>query len=385
MRKTRTRRTLPVAGLLASLTVVAGLSSVPAQAGPLVPVTMIGSQGGQVVAGEYIVTTRPGAATVQRAGIATIHVYESAITGFAARLSDAQLRRLQRDPDVLMIEPNGVAHALTTQTPTPNWGIDRIDQRNLPLNNSYTYFAAGGGVTAYVIDTGIDPAHPDFGGRAAIAYDALGGNGFDCHGHGTHVAGIVGSATYGAAKQVRLRGVRVLGCAGSGTWADVIEGIDWVRANSPGPSVANISIGGSTNTSVNNAVNNLANSGVFVAVAAGASASNACNFSPAGALNAFAVAATDRNDAGASFNNFGSCVKLCAPGVQIISTLPGNRTATFSGSSMAAAHVTGVSAMYKSRFGDQPSSVVANWLISVATPITSSTCSPRRLLYTNLI
>jgi subtilisin family serine protease len=381
------RRLLPVSGVLAALTLTGALATAmaatPAQAGPLVPVTGIAS--GQTVAGEYIVTTRPGAATAQRAGVAPTHVYTSALTGFAARLAAAQLRAVQRDPDVLMIERNAVAHALTTQTPTPNWGIDRIDQRTLPLTNSYTYFATGAGVTAYVIDTGIDPTHPEFGGRAVVGYDALGGNGLDCNGHGTHVAGIVGAKTYGAAKQVKLSGVRVLGCNGAGTWADVIEGIDWVRTNSPGPAVANISIGGPSNASANTAVNNLSASGVFVAVAAGASASDACNFSPAGASGAFAVAATDRNDVGASFNNFGPCVKLCAPGVQILSTLPGGGTATFSGSSMSAAHVTGVSAMYKARFGDQPSPTVANWLVSVATPITSNGCSPHRLLYTNLI
>jgi subtilisin family serine protease len=378
------RRLLPAAGLLATLTLTSALSATQAEAGQLVPVTGIGASG-QTVAGEYIVTTRPGAATAQRVGAVPTHVYTSALTGFAARLDAGQLRAVQRDPDVLMIERNAVAHALTTQTPTPNWGIDRIDQRALPLNNSYTYFATGAGVTAYVIDTGIDPTHPEFGGRAVVGYDALGGSGLDCNGHGTHVAGIIGAKTYGAAKQVKLSGVRVLGCNGAGTWADVIEGIDWVRANSPGPAVANISIGGAANVSVNNAVNNLAASGVFVAVAAGASASDACNFSPAGASGAFAVAATDRNDVGASFNNFGPCVKLCAPGVQILSTLPGGGTATFSGSSMSAAHVTGVSAMYKARFGDQPSTTVANWLISVATPISSSACSPHRLLYTNLI
>jgi subtilisin family serine protease len=377
--------------ILAALALATGLSALAAQAAPAAPgpaagaLVAVTSVSGQVVDGEYIVTTRPGAATADRLGIVTRQTYHHATTGFAARLSQAQLAAVRRDRDVLTIEPNQVATALSVQTPTPNWGLDRIDQRLLPLNNTYNYFANGTGVTAYVIDTGITPALAEFGGRAAVAYDALGGNGLDCNGHGTHLAGIIGSATYGVSKRIALRGVRVLNCQGSGTYADVIEGIDWVRSNSPGPSVALIALGGGLSAALNNAVTNLWNSGVFVAVSAGSSASNACNYSPAGATGAFAVAATDRADQGTSFNNFGPCVKLCAPGVLITSVLHNGTLASWSGTSMAAAHVAGVAGMYKSRYGEQTSATVAAWLVSVATPISNVRCTPGRLLHTNLI
>jgi subtilisin family serine protease len=377
------RKTFTASGLLASLLVAAALSAAPAQAAPLVDVTAVS---GQVVAGEYIVTLRPSAKPAS--GLATKHVYEHALSGFSATLNDRQLRALRRNHDVLAIEPNQVVHAMTTQSPTPNWGVDRIDQRFLPLSNSFTYFAAGAGVTAYVIDTGIEPTHPDFGGRAAVAYDATGGNGIDCNGHGTHVAGTLGSTTYGVAKRVRLRGVKVLNCQGSGTFADVIEGVDWVAAHAVRPAVANMSLGGSKSASVDAAVNNLAASGVFLAVAGGGSNSDACNFSPSGASGAFAVAASDRTDHVASFNNNGPCIKMYAPGVSIPSTWLNQTVQTLSGASMASPHVAGVAAMYKSAFGDQPSPTVANWLIAVSTKnvligVPSNTAN--RLLYTNLI
>ncbi|HEY0639184.1 MAG TPA: S8 family peptidase [Pseudonocardiaceae bacterium] len=373
------RRTLAACGAFAALAVTLGLTSVPAQAAPLVPVA---EADGVVVPGEYIVTTRPGAVTVAAdAGVAVLHRYEHALHGFAARLDDRQLRALRRDKDVLAIEPNQVVHALTTQTPTPNWGLDRIDQRALPLNNQYTFTSTGTGVTAYVIDTGIQPTHPEFAGRAVIGYDATGGNGIDCNGHGTHIAGIIGSATYGVAKRVRLSAVRVLNCTGSGTIAQVIAGVNWVQANSPGPAVANMSLGGGSSAAMNTAVNNLAASGVFVAVSGGSSGSDACNFSPSGASGAFAVSATDRNDNAASFNNFGRCIKMCAPGVLITSTWLNGGSATLSGTSMANPHVAGVAAMYKQVAGDQSSPTVAAWLLRTATPIPPTSCSGL-LLYT---
>jgi subtilisin family serine protease len=379
------RKTLSTAGMLASLIVMAGVSAAPVQAEPLVAVTAVN---GQVVPGEYLVTTRPGSASKISSSLASdpIQVYEHAMHGFAARLTLGQLRALRHHPDVLAIEPNQLTHAQSdsavqyVQTPTPNWGVDRIDQRNLPLSNSYTYFNPGVGVTAYVIDTGIHVTHPEFGGRAAVAYDALGGNGLDCNGHGT--------ATYGVAKRVQLRAVRVLSCAGSGSFADVIEGIDWVKANSPGPSVALMALGGGKSAAVDAATNSLAASGVFVAVSGGSSASDACNFSPTGASGAYAVIRTTQTDQSPSSNNYGPCVKLQAPGTLIPSTWLNNGTAVLSGTSMAAAHATGVAAMFKDAVGETPSSVVGSWLSGVATSGVLTgvhPLSPNLLLYTNLI
>jgi len=360
------RRTLTALVGAGSLAVALSLVATPAQAGPLVQVD---AATGDAVASQYIVTLKSGAAAslVAAKGIAVQHVYTGAVNGFAATLSDAQLSALQRDSRVASIEHNQVMRADTTQFNPPSWGIDRIDQMNLPLSLSYTYNHDGTGVTAYIIDTGINASHPDFNGRAAVAFDAIGGNGVDCHGHGTHVAGTIGSTTYGVAKSVQLRGVRVLDCSGSGTTAGVIAGINWVTNNSPGPSVANMSLGGGKSIALNNATAALANSGVSIAVAAGNSAANACNSSPSGTPEAITVAASDINDASAYFTNFGRCVDLYAPGVAITSTWLGSGTATISGTSMATPHVAGVAAIYKSAFGEASSATVASYITSHAT------------------
>jgi subtilisin family serine protease len=384
------RKALAAVAVPATLTVITALSTTAAEAAPPVQVT---AATGEVVAGEYIVATTPGkerAVSTHRAAGSVLHVYEDAVHGFAAKLTDAQLRAVQRDRDVRAIEPNQrvVVGIDAVQSPTPNWGLDRIDQRNLPLTSSYTYFNPGSGVTAYVIDTGINVTHPDFGGRAAVAYDALGGNGLDCNGQGTHNAGIIGSTTYGVAKQVQLRSVRVIDCNGAGTFANVIAGVNWVQSNSPGPSVALLAIGGSKSLALDAAVNSLAASGVFVAVSGGSSASDACNFSPQGASGAFAVIRSTQTDTGASSNNFGPCIKMHAPGTLITSTWLGTGTATLSGTAMASAHVAGVAAMLKDAINDVPTSVVSAFLLGVATPGVLTglpPAAPNLLLYTNLI
>jgi subtilisin family serine protease len=339
--------------------------------------------------GEYIVTLNPDAdapAALQRHNVAATHRFAHALNGFAATLSTAQLTALRSDPAVTAIEPNGVMRALATQLNPPSWGLDRIDQRNLPLDNSYTFNTTASNVHAYIIDTGIDTGHNQFGGRAQQVFNSAGGPNRDCHGHGTHVAGTVGAADYGVAKQVRLYGVKVLSCSGSGSNASVIAGIDWVAANHNKPAVANLSLGGGFSAAVNTALNNLANAGVFVATASGNSNADACNFSPASAANSTTVNASAINDSRATFSNFGPCTHIYAPGVAIPSTVLRNGISTFSGTSMAAPHVAGVAAMYKATFGDHHFSTIRSWLTNNATSgvITGNPPNtPNLLLYTN--
>jgi subtilisin family serine protease len=247
----------------------------------------------------------------------------------------------------------------------PPWGLDRTDQRNLPLNASYSFTSQGTGVKAYVIDTGIRTTHTDFGGQASSGFDAIdGGPADDCHGHGTHVSGTIGGTTYGVAKDVSLVAVRVLGCDGSGTNAQVISGIDWVIGNHPAgqAAVANMSLGGAANSAIDTAIRNLYNDGVTVVVAAGNDAADACASSPARVAEAITVAASDTNDAMASFSNGGTCVDLFAPGVNVVSAgySSDTATATMSGTSMASPHVAGAAArVLQSNPGASPATVAA--------------------------
>lgn len=316
-------------------------------------------------------------------------VYSAALNGFAAELSAGQLNALQHSPWVASIEQDQAVTAMGVQnmdaTGEP-WGLDRIDQLQRPLSKTYTYTYTGAGVSAYIIDTGLQANHPDFGGRASNVYDALGGTGADCNGHGTHLAGIVGGTVYGVAKGVRLRGVRALDCNGSGSIAGVVAAIDWVRANAQKPAVANLSLGGGSSATMNTAVTNLANAGIFVAVAAGGSNSDACNYSPASVPIAYTVAAVDKNDVRASSSNYGPCVDAYAPGVAIKSDWLNSGTATLSGTSMSAAFVTGAAALYKQARGDAGSATVNAWLNADATPnvvVNNPPNTPNRLLYVN--
>ena len=314
--------------------------------------------------------------------------YESALLGFAASMPASSLQALQKNPNVAYIEPDQVITLSATQSPA-TWGIDRIDQRNLPLSNSYTYNNTGAGVTAYIIDTGILYAHNEFGGRASFGYDAFGGNGADCNGHGTHVAGTVGGSTYGVAKGVTLKAVRVLDCSGSGTNSGVIAGVNWVTSNhaAGAPAVANMSLGGSASSALDTAVNNAINDGVTFAIAAGNSNRNACNYSPARVAAALTVGATTSSDARASYSNYGSCLDLFAPGSSITSAWYTSNTATntISGTSMATPHVAGVAALYlQSNPGASPATV-SSAIINNATTgkvTNAGRNSPNRLLFT---
>ena len=358
----------------------------PTSARPTPGETVRAAAPGQAIPGSYIVVLKEGADPRSVAAVAQVsprYVYSAALNGFAAELNQGQLNALQHNPAVDYVEEDSRVQSATTQSGA-TWGLDRIDQRALPLSGTYNYTSTGSTVYAYVIDTGIQTSHAQFGGRAAVSYDALGGNGQDCNGHGTHVAGTIGSTTYGVAKQARLRAVRVLNCQGSGTASGVIAGIDWVRLNRTNPAVANMSLGGGYSSAQNTAVTNLVNSGVFLAVAAGNENQNACNVSPASAPAVTTVAASDRTDLRASFSNYGSCVDIYAPGVSITSTWLSGGTNTISGTSMASPHVAGVAVLYKATYGDASQSTINSWLVnnSTASVIRSNpTGTPNRLLY----
>lgn len=308
------------------------------------------------IPGQFIVTLRDGvdAAVVAREhGVTPKYVYSAALNGFAGSISDAARDGLLRDARVSRVEPDGIAYASTTQSGA-TWGLDRIDQRALPLSSTYSYTNTGSGVHAYIIDTGILFTHNEFGGRASSGYDAVdGGTADDCNGHGTHVSGTVGGATYGVAKGVALVAVRVLDCGGSGTWSGVIAGMDWVTANHIAPSVANMSLGGGANTSVDDATRRMIASGVATGVAAGngnqgGRAQDACNSSPSRVAEAMTIGATDKTDTKTSWSNYGACVDWFAPGLGITSAWYTSNTATntISGTSMATPHVVGVAALY---------------------------------------
>jgi subtilisin family serine protease len=289
-------------------------------------------------------------------------VYEAVLNGFAAKLNAGQLNALRNNPNVDYVEQDQEVTTVATQS-NATWGLDRINQRDLPLDGSYTYTYTGAGVYAYIIDTGLQANHPQFGTRAQNVYNAIAGeSAADCNGHGTHVAGTVGGSTYGVAKSVLLRGVKVLNCSGSGSTSGIIAAVDWVRLNHVKPAIANMSLGGGYSSSLNTAVTNLHNAGVFVAVAAGNENQNACNVSPASASAVYTTAASDRTDTRASFSNYGSCVDAYAPGVSITSAWLNSGTNTISGTSMASPHVAGVAALIKHRYGNITSASVTSYI-----------------------
>ncbi|WP_374936951.1 S8 family peptidase [Streptomyces sp. Ru73] len=365
----------------AAAAVTLGAAALPAHAVPAEG-TVVGAGAENAVRGSYIVTLKKGAgfaaASADGRRLISAHggtverTYTAALNGYAARLSAAEARRLAADPAVDQVFQDTTVHATGTQTDPPSWGLDRIDQAQLPLDRKYTYpDSAGSGTTVYVIDTGIRITHQDFAGRAVNGYDAVDNDNVaqDGNGHGTHVAATAAGTSYGVAKKAKVVAVRVLNNSGSGTTAQVIAGIDWVTKNHSGPSVANMSLGGGVSTALDNAVKNSIASGVTYAVAAGNSNADASTSSPARVAEALTVGATTSTDARASYSNYGSRLDLFAPGSAITSAWRTSDTATntISGTSMATPHVAGAAAVYLSGHPSASPAAVANALVSGAT------------------
>lgn len=317
--------------------------------------------------------------------------YDTVFKGFAIYLPDtagaAFIEAMKKNPHVLSVESDTIVNIDATTQSNPDWGLDRIDQKALPLNSTYSYLQTGSGTTAYIVDTGILSSHQEFSGRVLSGYTAISdGNGTtDCNGHGTHVAGTVGGTTYGVAKSVNLVPIRILGCDGSGASSNVIAGLDWILKNGKKPAVVNMSLGGATSSSLDSAVENLYNNGYVMVVAAGNSNTDACTSSPARVSKAITVAATDNTDTRASYSNYGSCVDIFAPGSQINSSWIGSNTATkiLNGTSMATPHVAGVVAeMLQSTPTASPQTISTNLLNQASSNVVKNPSgSPNRLLY----
>ncbi|MFI7408993.1 S8 family peptidase [Streptomyces sp. NPDC049627] len=391
------RRRLAALSVAATAALTASLvSALPAAAAPEGRIQYAGAA--NAVADSYIVTLRAdharsgstaGRALVEKYGADIERTYKKALNGYAIEASETEAKRLAADPAVASVVQNRTFHVDATQTNPPSWGLDRIDQRALPRDNSYTYpDSAGQGVTAYVIDTGVRITHTDFGGRASYGYDAVDNDNTaqDGHGHGTHVAGTIAGNAYGVAKKAKIVGVRVLNNSGQGTTEQVVAGIDWVAQNAVKPAVANMSLGGDVDTALDAAVRNAIASGITFAVAAGNETDNASNHSPARVSEAITVGATTSSDAKASYSNYGSVLDLFAPGSSITSAWNSSDSATntISGTSMASPHVAGAAALYLADHPTATPAQVGSALTSAATTgvVTSpGTGSPNRLLY----
>ncbi|MFD8979407.1 S8 family peptidase [Streptomyces sp. NPDC059564] len=385
---------LTTAAVLALAPVTAGTASAAAPEPTPAPLHTTAN----AIPGSYIVTLtksfRP-AEFAETLGLKPKFTYGHAINGFAANLTEQQLKAVREAYGVVSVEQDGKVSSppapekgAEAMSPSHSWGLDRIDQKFLPLDNNFSAHGSGQGVTAYIVDSGIDFTHADFGGRAVRGFDAIGDgrNGADCNGHGTHVAGTVGGTTFGVARKTTLVSVRVFGCTGGGSSSAVIAGFDWVAANARQPAVLNASLGGDRSAAVNAAATAVSDRGVLPVIAAGNENRDACQVSPASALRVETVGATDRFDQEASFSNFGECLDIYAPGQDITSAKLGGGSTNMSGTSMAAPHVAGVAALYKAEHPNALPAEVHNFLSDKSTKDmveNLSDNSPNQLLFTN--
>jgi subtilisin family serine protease len=396
MRTPKRRIAAAIAATAAVAAVVGTVAAVPAEAAPAVG-TVLNAGSATAVPGSYIVTLKSdvgfkatasqGKSLISEYGGTVKRTYTSALNGYAASLTSTEAKELAADPEVASVEQDQVVHVVGTQTSAP-WGLDRIDQSNLPLSGTYTYPDSGGsGATVYVLDTGVRITHQQISGRASYGYDFVDNDATaqDGYGHGTFVATTVAGSTYGVAKQAKIVAVRVLGNDGSGTTSGVIAGVDWITSNHVANSVANVSLGGGASTTLDTAVTNSIASGVTYAIAAGNNGLLAANYSPARVPNAITVGATTNTDARASYSNYGSTVDIFAPGSNITAAWNTSDTATYTGSgtSFATPHVAGAAALYLTAHPGSSPATVATALVNGATNnvLTSvGTGSPNKLL-----
>ncbi len=364
-------------------TVAAGLTTVPAGAAPERYADYI------VVLDQHAGVAARAASVADRFSSSVTHTYENVLSGFSLRLSEKQAAALRGESGVDSVVADTPVHAMGEQLNPPSWGLDRIDQRDLPLDSKYTYPNEAESVTAYVVDTGVRGTHQDFAGRVLPGYDFIDDDtdAGDGNGHGTFIAGIIGGTSYGVAKKIKIVPVKVLDDNGSGSTADVIAGIDWVTANAAKPAVANLSLGGSPNTALDTAVRNSIASGVSYTVAAGGSATDAGNFSPARVVEALTIGASGPGDCLSSSTNRGAVIDMFAPGVGINGpwATGDTATATLSGSSLSAPHVAGAVGMYLQDHPTASAAEVSAALVAAAT--TGRLCNvppdtANRLLYT---